>query len=250
MTFNWYFFQEPADGVLLPFAKQRLKLERVPIRRQAAPSHPTGSSRRRNYANRPVLRDGFASFLRLDGSGGRCVPRCGRTKKGRRPIAPPRLVCTLEPPVSLRIDDGQLGIQPGPASSVPVISPSRNAFRRTLASALAPDVIGPRSHGRRAQTAHSLRCSLDSPPSDGRWFVATLPLLTHLVPAQAGFTRSYQSRPQAVRFCRRTAQTPRHGREDRQAGDSNGYRAAHSPAPDRRSRYPQPHAAPRRPQGC
>ena len=250
MTFNWYFFQEPADGVLLPFAKQRLKLERVPIRWQAAPSHPTGSSRRRNYANRPVLRDGFASFLRLDGSGGVVLHGAGARKRGRRPIAPPRLVCTLEPPVSLRIDDGQLGIQPGPASSVPVISPFRNTFRRTLASALAPDVIGPRSHGRRAQTAHSLRCSLDSPPSDGRWFVATLPLLTHLVPAQAGFTRSYQSRPQAVRFCRRTAQTPRHGREDRQAGDSNGYRAAHSPAPDRRSRYPQPHAAPRRPQGC
>lgn len=92
-----------------------------------------------------------------------------RTKKGRRPIAPPRLVCTLESPVSLRIDTGQLGIQPGPASSVPVISPFRNTFRRTLASALAPDVIGPRSHGRRAQTARSLLCSLDSPPSDGRW---------------------------------------------------------------------------------
>ena len=132
------------------------------------------------------------------------APAIEPTKQGRRPIAPPRLVCTLESPVSLRVDDGQLGIRPGPASSVPVISPFRNTFRRTLASALAPDVIGPRSHGRRAQTARSLRCSLDSPPYDGRWFVATLPLLTHLVPAQAGFTRSYQSRPRAGCFCRQT----------------------------------------------
>ena len=30
MTFNWYFFQRPADGVLLPLTKQRPKLERVP----------------------------------------------------------------------------------------------------------------------------------------------------------------------------------------------------------------------------
>ena len=140
-----------------------------------------------------------------------------RTKKGRRPIAPPRLVCTLESPVSLRINTGQLGIQPGPASSVPVISPFRNAFRRTLASALAPDVIGPRSHGRRAQTARSLRCSLDSPPSDGRWFVATVPLLTHLVPVEPAFTHPSRSHPQAAHFCRQTAflDKKRPGRETR-----------------------------------
>ena len=91
-----------------------------------------------------------------------------RHKKGAAPhcAAPP--LCTLESPVS-KVEDGQLGdIELGPASSVPVISPFRDTSRRTLASALAQDVIGPRSHGRRAQTARNLHCSLDSPPSDGR----------------------------------------------------------------------------------
>ena len=37
-----------------------------------------------------------------------------RMKKGRRPIAPPRLVCTLESPVSLRIDLDNWGYNLGP----------------------------------------------------------------------------------------------------------------------------------------
>ena len=108
-------------------------------------------------------------------------------------------------------------MKPGPASSVPVISPFRNAFRRTLASALAQDVIGPRSHGRRAQTARSLRCSLDSPPSDGRRFLATLPLLTHLVPVESAFTHPSRSHPRTAYFCRQTAflDKKRPGRETR-----------------------------------
>ncbi len=202
MTFNWQFFQKPADAVLLPLTKQRPKLERVPTRRQTAPL-ARHERRGGGFTQNGPPKGWFCVNPppRWEGA-----PRGGlhAQEKGRRPIAPPRLVCTLESPVSLRIDGGQLGIHPGPASSVPVISPFRNTFRRTLASALAPDVIGPRSHGRRAQTARSLRCSLDSPPYDGRWFVATVPLLTHLVPAQAGFTRSYQSRPQAGCFCRQT----------------------------------------------
>lgn len=248
MTFNWQFFQKPADAVLLPLTKQRPKLERVPTRRQTAPlarhERRGGGFTQNGPSQGVVLCQSSASM------GGGAPRRSARTKKGRRPIAPPRLVCTLESPVSLRIDGGQLGIHPGPASSVPVISPFRNTFRRTLASALAPDVIGPRSHGRRAQTARSLRCSLDSPPYDGRWFVATVPLLTHLVPAQPGFTHSYQSRPRAVCFYRQTAHTPRLWQEARQAGDSYAPRAAHSPAPDRRSRYQVPRAAPRRPRAC
>ena len=163
-----------------------------------------------------------------------------RTEKGRRPLAPPRLICTLESPVSLRVDDGQLGINLEPASSVPVISPFRNTFRRTLASALAPDVIGPRSHGQRAQTAHSHLCSLDSPPRAGRFLVATLPLLTHLVPAQTIFTRSFRSRPRTAFFCRQTAQTPRRGREDLPARDSCARPRGRSPARGRRSRCRAP----------
>lgn len=202
MTFNWQFFQKPADAVLLPLTKQRQNWKgfqhagrprlSLGTNVEAEDLHKTGPPKGWFCVNPPPRWEG--------------APRGGlhAQEKGRRPIAPPRLVCTLESPVSLRIDGGQLGIHPGPASSVPVISPFRNTFRRTLASALAPDVIGPRSHGRRAQTARSLRCSLDSPPYDGRWFVATVPLLTHLVPAQAGFTRSYQSRPQAGCFCRQT----------------------------------------------
>lgn len=42
--------------------------------------------------------------------------------------------------------------------------PFRCKCRRTLASALALAVIGPRSRGRRVQTLLSLLCSLDSPP--------------------------------------------------------------------------------------
>ena len=91
MTFNWQFFQKPADAVLLPLTKQRPKLERVPTRRQTAPlarhERRGGGFTQNGPSQGVVLCQSSASM------GGGAPRRSARTGKGAAPhcAAPPRL---------------------------------------------------------------------------------------------------------------------------------------------------------------
>ncbi len=102
-------------------------------------------------------------------------------KQGRRPIAPPRLICTLESPVSSTSRSDNCDSMFGPAPTLPSSTHTDERIGRRW-RVRSPEATGSRSHGRRVQTLLSLLCSLDSPPSLVALWVATMFSVTLLFP--------------------------------------------------------------------
>ena len=131
-------------------------------------------------------------------------------KQGRRPIAPPRLICTLESPVSLRRMWTASDSMSGPAPQLLSTTQSEQRVGRRW-RVRSPEATGSRSRGRRVQTLLSDHCSLDSPPRTVALRVATVSALLVLSPADDRPTPPFSRHLQAVAFFRQTAHGPRHG---------------------------------------